>query len=43
MHFLLEDADFSNYRIKKLIEEGEEDAETTLNKEEFPCRIEISE
>jgi NTE family protein len=32
MHFLLEDADFSNYRIKKLIEEGEEDAETTLNK-----------
>jgi NTE family protein len=32
MHFLLEDADFSGYRIKKLIEEGEEDAETTLNK-----------
>jgi NTE family protein len=32
MHFLLEDADFSSYRIKKLIEEGEEDAETTLNK-----------
>jgi NTE family protein len=34
MHFLLEDADFSNYRIKKLIEEGEEDAEKTLNKYE---------
>jgi NTE family protein len=32
MHYLLEDADFSNYRIKKLIEEGEEDAERTLNK-----------
>jgi NTE family protein len=34
MHFLLEDADFSQYRIKKLIEEGEEDAERALNKKE---------
>jgi NTE family protein len=32
MHFLLEDADFSIYRIKKLIKEGEEDAERVLNK-----------
>jgi NTE family protein len=32
MHFLLEDADFSVYRIKKLIKEGEEDAERVLNK-----------
>jgi NTE family protein len=32
MHFLLEDADFSSYRIKKLIKEGEEDAERVLNK-----------
>ena len=36
MHFLLEDADFSNYRIKKLIEEGEEDAERALNKKGSP-------
>lgn len=35
MHFLLEDADFSNYRIKKLIEEGEEDADRALNKKEL--------
>jgi NTE family protein len=35
MHFLLEDADFSQYRIKKLIEEGEEDAERALNKKEL--------
>jgi NTE family protein len=34
MHFLLEDADFSQYRIKKLIKEGEEDAERALNKKE---------
>jgi NTE family protein len=27
MHYLFEDADFSAYRIKKLIREGEEDAE----------------
>lgn len=26
MHYLLEDADFSSYRIKKLIDEGEKDA-----------------
>jgi NTE family protein len=32
MHFLLEDADFSNYRIKKLIEEGEEDADRALSR-----------
>jgi NTE family protein len=32
MHFLLEDADFSIYRIKKLIKEGEDDAERVLNK-----------
>ena len=32
MHFLLEDADFSIYRIKKLIKEGEEDAERVLGK-----------
>jgi len=32
LHFLLEDADFSAYRIKKLIKEGEEDAERVLNK-----------
>lgn len=35
MHFLLEDADFSQYRIKKLIKEGEEDAEIALNKKEL--------
>jgi NTE family protein len=32
LHFLLEDADFSIYRIKKLIKEGEEDAERVLGK-----------
>ena len=32
LHFLLEDADFSIYRIKKLIKEGEEDAERVLDK-----------
>ncbi len=31
LHFLLEDADFSIYRIRKLIKEGEEDAERVLN------------
>ena len=30
MHYLFEDADFSAYRIKKLIREGEEDAERIL-------------
>jgi hypothetical protein len=35
MHFLLEDADFSIYRIKKLIKEGEEDAERVLNKKGY--------
>ena len=37
MHFLLEDADFSHYRIKKLIEEGEEDSERALSKKELPA------
>jgi len=32
MHFLFEDSDFSAYRIKKLIKEGEEDAENVLQK-----------
>lgn len=31
LHFILEDADFSLYRIKKLIAEGEKDAERVLN------------
>ena len=31
-HYLLEDADFSFYRIKKLIKEGEEHAETVINR-----------
>jgi len=30
MHYLFEDGDFSAYRIKKLIREGEEDAEQVL-------------
>jgi NTE family protein len=30
MHYLFEDGDFSAYRIKKLIREGEEDAEIVL-------------
>jgi NTE family protein len=30
LHYLLEDADFSIYRVKKLIAEGEEDAEHVL-------------
>ena len=30
MHYLFEDGDFSAYRIKKLIREGEEDAEQIL-------------
>ena len=30
MHYLFEDEDFSAYRIKKLIREGEEDAEQVL-------------
>ena len=32
MHFLFEDSDFSAYRIKKLIREGEEDAQHVLQK-----------
>ena len=32
MHYLFEDGDFSAYRIKKLIREGEEDAENVLQK-----------
>ncbi|MGC2684025.1 MAG: hypothetical protein WA323_19370 [Candidatus Nitrosopolaris sp.] len=31
MHYLFEDADFSAYRIKKLIREGEEDAMKALH------------
>jgi len=31
-HYLFEDADFSKYRIQKLIEEGEKDAEFELKK-----------
>jgi len=31
-HYLFEDADFSKYRIKRLIEEGEKDAEFKLKK-----------
>jgi hypothetical protein len=31
MHYLFEDGDFSAYRIKKLIREGEEDAEHVLS------------
>jgi NTE family protein len=33
MHYLFEDGDFSAYRIKKLIREGEEDAMKTLTQE----------
>lgn len=33
MHYLFEDGDFSAYRIKKLIREGEEDAEKVLTQE----------
>ena len=33
MHYLFEDGDFSAYRIKKLIIEGEEDAVKVLTKE----------
>ncbi|MGB7954842.1 MAG: hypothetical protein WCF23_12760 [Candidatus Nitrosopolaris sp.] len=33
MHYLFEDGDFSAYRIKKLIREGEEDAEIVLTQE----------
>ncbi len=33
MHFLFEDSDFSAYRIKKLIREGEEDAKKVLTQE----------
>ena len=32
-HYLFEDADFSKYRIKRLIEEGEKDAESKLKRE----------
>jgi NTE family protein len=31
MHYLFEDGDFSAYRVKKLIKEGEEDAEIALS------------
>jgi NTE family protein len=31
MHYLFEDGDFSAYRVKKLIKEGEEDAEKALS------------
>jgi hypothetical protein len=31
MHYLFEDADFSEYRIRKLIAEGEQDAERAIN------------
>ena len=31
-HYLFEDADFSKYRIQKLIEEGEKDAEIELKR-----------
>jgi NTE family protein len=31
-HYLFEDADFSKYRIKRLIEEGEKDAESKLKR-----------
>jgi hypothetical protein len=33
MYYLFEDGDFSVYRIKKLIREGEEDAEIVLTQE----------
>jgi hypothetical protein len=33
MHYLFEDADFSAFRIKKLIREGEEDAMKALKHE----------
>ena len=32
-HYLFEDADFSKYRIKKLIEEGQKDAESAIKRE----------
>ena len=32
MHYLFEDGDFSAYRIKRLIREGEEDAKMVLTK-----------
>jgi hypothetical protein len=31
LHYLFEDADFSTYRIKKLIAEGEKDAERAIS------------
>lgn len=34
MHYLFEDADFSLYRIKKLIDEGDRDAENVIAKKE---------
>ena len=34
MHYLLEDADFSKYRIEKLMREGEEDAIKTIELKE---------
>ena len=35
LHYILEDADFSKYRIKKLINEGERDAEKAIKEKEF--------
>jgi len=35
LHYILEDADFSKYRIKKLIHEGERDAENAIKEKEF--------
>jgi NTE family protein len=35
MHYLFEDGDFSAYRIKKLIKEGEEEAEKVLTQENY--------
>jgi hypothetical protein len=32
LHYLLEDTDFSTYRIKKLIAEGEKDVEHILSR-----------
>ena len=35
LHYILEDADFSKYRIKKLIHDGERDAENAIKEKEF--------
>jgi NTE family protein len=39
MHFLFEDADFSEYRIKKLIAEGEQDSETLIKEFEHKSTL----